>query len=184
MKYYIIGALLLCTITLFLLWRNRVNEAQRLAYNQSVLLDSIEHYTTRDSLNAVSLGILNIKLRELKQYRAQDAQTIRELGIKLRRVENISKVMTESNYTVEITKPQGDNMWQYLSEWIKLTAQKKQDTLLTEIVVYDTIVQVLHRVPRFRFLGISFGTRGVRQEIISRNPHTNIVAAEFLSIVK
>ena len=47
----------------------------------------------------------------------------------------------------------------------------------------DTLRQVVHRVPR-RFLFIRFGTKAVRQEIVSSNPHTRIVYAEYVRFAK
>ena len=47
----------------------------------------------------------------------------------------------------------------------------------------DTLRQIVHRVPR-RFLFIRFGTKAVRQEIVSSNPHTRIVYAEYVRFVK
>lgn len=89
--------------------------------------------------------------------------------------------------------------WEYRDQWIDFRATRPSsladtlsdtlndtlhDTLNVSIAVRDTIVQVLHRVPRFKFLGIWFGTRGVRQEIISKNPHASITAAEFIEIIR
>ena len=41
--------------------------------------------------------------------------------------------------------------------------------------------QVIHRIPR-RFLFIRWGTKALRQEIVSTNPHTRIVHAEYVKI--
>lgn len=45
----------------------------------------------------------------------------------------------------------------------------------------DTLRQVVHRIPR-RFLFIRWGTKALRQEIVSTNPHTRIVHAEYVKI--
>ena len=45
----------------------------------------------------------------------------------------------------------------------------------------DTLHQILHRVPR-RLLFIRWGTKGVRQEIRSSNPHTRLVYADYVVI--
>lgn len=72
----------------------------------------------------------------------------------------------------------------YHTPYIDITGEITSDTLAASIEVRDTLVQVLHRVPRFKLLGIWFGTKGVRQEILSKNPHTRIVAAEYIQITK
>ena len=45
----------------------------------------------------------------------------------------------------------------------------------------DTLRQAVHRIPR-RFLFIRWGTKALRQEIVSTNPHTRIVYAEYVKI--
>ena len=45
----------------------------------------------------------------------------------------------------------------------------------------DTLRQVVHRVPR-RLLGIPCGVKCLRQEVVSSNPHTQIVYSEYIMI--
>ena len=47
----------------------------------------------------------------------------------------------------------------------------------------DTLRQIVYRIPR-RFLFIRWGTKALRQRIVSTNPHTRIVAAEYVRIEK
>ena len=51
------------------------------------------------------------------------------------------------------------------------------------IVSRDTLVQVVHRVPR-QWLFFKWGTKGIRQEIMSKNPHTEITYAEYIELKK
>lgn len=171
-------------VLFFSLWRGARAEALRLDYNQGVLLDSVERYKVLDSLWALSVGVLKLELGELKEHRAQDAQLIRDMGIRLRRVQSVGRVFTATKYELRQITPITPSRWEYRTPYIDFRAQLGSDSvsLNADIVLYDTIVQVLHRVPRFKFLGIWFGTKGVRQEIMSRNPHTVVVAAHYLEI--
>jgi hypothetical protein len=45
----------------------------------------------------------------------------------------------------------------------------------------DSLLYVEHIVPH-RFWFIKWGVRDRRQEIVSRNPHTRIVGAEFVTV--
>lgn len=167
-------------------------EKNRLEYNQGVLLDTITTYKVRDSLNAVSVGVLTLSLSELKQYRSEDAALIKDLNLRLSRVQSIGKTSTESNYDVStelipdtivvhdtIVKVQRID---YKTPYIDISGIVTNSKLTANIAVRDTLVQVFHRVPKFKFLGIWFGTKGVRQEVVSKNPHTTITAAEFIEI--
>ena len=53
--------------------------------------------------------------------------------------------------------------------------------LFRSIRSVDTLRQAVHRIPR-RFLFIRWGTKALRQEIVSTNPHTRIVYAEYVKI--
>ena len=53
------------------------------------------------------------------------------------------------------------------------------DSVECRVQSIDTIIQIVHRVPR-KFLFIRYGTKGIRQEIVSANPHTHIVSARYI----
>ena len=55
------------------------------------------------------------------------------------------------------------------------------DSVRCDVVSIDTLRQIVHRVPR-RFLFIRWGTKAIRQEILSTNPHTQIVYAEYIDM--
>lgn len=57
----------------------------------------------------------------------------------------------------------------------------RADSVSCRVESIDTLQQVVHRVPR-RFLFIRWGTKAVRQEVVSSNPHTNIVYTEYIEL--
>lgn len=192
--------------------RRNASERERLDNNQAVLFDTLRTYHVRDSLNAASIGTLQLQLSEFKEHRAADVALIRDLGLRLRRVDAVAKTATVGTYNVKaeltpVRQPfdrsmRNDSVFQVASDKASESALKKteaqrfaihtpyldidgtveRDSLSAAIEIRDTLVQVLHRVPRFKLLGIWFGTKGVRQEIVSKNPHTRIVAAEYIEI--
>lgn len=188
-KNVILVVAILLSLLLFGMWRIARSDQVRLQWNQGVMMDSLISYKIRDSLNAASVGVLKLELSEMKEYRAQDVQLIKDLGVRLRRAQSVSKVSTEFRYEIEDIPLIGIDKWSCKTQYLDITASLIRDSLVGErmsasVVVYDTLVQVLHRVPRFKFLGICFGTKGVKQEVVSKNPYTKIVAAEYLEIVK
>lgn len=187
-KYYIIlvAALLLSTVLFFVLWRGANAERRRVETNFEVLTTLAVPYKVRDSLHALSQNVMQLKIDELRSLRSRDVALISDLGLRLRRVQSVANVSMESNYQY-LAASTSDSVWQVKDNYITFTAQKVREQpakLAVEVKTYDTIVQILHRVPRFKIFGIWLGTKGVRQEIVSKNPHTKIVAAEFLNIVK
>lgn len=177
----VLAVLLLAATLFFALWREARREQKRAQNNVETLATQAEAYRVSDSLSALSIGVLELKISELKHLRAADAQMIDRLRLRLRRVESVAKVSTLTRYEFAA---EGQNSWALKDNFIDFRARKDSSHLLVELKIRDTIVQILHRVPRFKFLGIWFGTKAVRQEIVSKNPHTEIVAAEFLKIVR
>ena len=57
----------------------------------------------------------------------------------------------------------------------------RADSVSCRVVSVDTLQQIVHRVPR-RFLFIRWGTKAIRQEVVSSNPHTNIVYTEYIEL--
>lgn len=65
--------------------------------------------------------------------------------------------------------------------YIDIRGRVRNDSLVATIQTFDTIVQLVHRVPR-KFLFIRWGCKAVRQEVISRNPHSTVVYSEYLEL--
>lgn len=65
--------------------------------------------------------------------------------------------------------------------WIHIEGEVRRDTLLLDYHSIDTLHQIVHRVPR-KFLFLRFGTKAIRQEIVSSNPHTKIVYSEYIEL--
>lgn len=178
---WIFGTLLVLALLFLGLWQAEQGERRRMEGNFYAALDTVRTYRVRDSLFAVSSAQMQLKLNEYKALRASDAELIRAMGLRLRRVQSVAKLSTESHYILRLA---GDSVWQIRTPYLDFAARHDSGHLSADFLVRDTLIQVLHRVPRFTFLGIWFGTKGVRQEIISKNPSTQIVAAEYIKIVR
>lgn len=201
MKKYLFLALL---IVGGLLWlqtarlRSEKRERRRLESNQTALMSDVEIYRTKAGKAAASNMVLNLRVSELERLRAADAESIRDLGIKLKRVESTAKTATATvvklraklrDTAVVRETPAGaviiDSMqtFRWRDPWVTVEGRIRGDSVACRVESVDTLRQVVHRVPR-RFLFIRFGTKAVRQEIVSSNPHTRIVYAEYVRFAK
>ncbi|BFL29549.1 hypothetical protein K320107C7_19640 [Alistipes shahii] len=72
-------------------------------------------------------------------------------------------------------------MFRWRDPWISVEGRIGRDSAACRIRSVDTLRQAVHRIPR-RFLFIRWGTKALRQEIVSTNPHTRIVYAEYVKI--
>ncbi|MDR0582388.1 MAG: hypothetical protein LBG31_05445 [Prevotellaceae bacterium] len=204
-KYIIIGIIAASLIaTIAGLWA-RVNylASERNIYqsNTHVLLDSLRTYKVNDSLNAASARQLQLTIDEYKQYRSADYALIAQLKADKKRLEQVTTVQTETSY--ELSAPEVERIvarsglaldsiivirdtvkcYAYEDTWLSFDGCVTNAVFAGTVKSRDSLLYVEHIVPK-RFLGFlwKYGVRERRQEIISRNPHTEIVGAEFLTI--
>ena len=194
---FIIIAILVGLLTLlWSMYRSERAQRQRFEDNQSVLMDSVRHYKVRDSLNAASVQALNLTISEYKKYRTEDAALIRDMGIKLKRALSAIKVETSTDVTIHAPIQdsiiQSDNpelppdtvqTFNWRDPWVSVAGTIRKDSVSCSVRSEDSLAIVAHRVPR-KFLFIRWGTKAVRLEIVSRNPHATIKAAEYVGFSK
>lgn len=219
MKRYLIIALFVMG---GLLWLQTVRlrgeraESRRVQSNNEVLTDSVEFYRTESGKSAASRQVLELRASEMERYNAQMAVQVRELRIKVRRLE--AAATTAMRTEVQITAPlkpvgrqpsagekYGAAMRQ-AADSIKAALDRKYsglpkapeakffrwsdrhvsvdgifraDSVSCRVTSIDTLRQIVHRVPR-RFLFIRWGTKAIRQEVVSSNPHTDIIYTEYI----
>ncbi len=202
-KYIYIGIAVLILLGIVGVQRARIRTLRQdrdvYRQNTAVLLDSVERYRTREGLNAVTVRNLELKLSEFKQYRADDAALIGTLRTKVRDLERVTTAQTSTIYQLRATARDtvviradgavSDTLTcvEYKDPWIDFEGCIDGENRFTgRIESRDSLVYVEH-VERARFLGFLWKTRRIkerRQEIVSRNPHTTIQSAEFITIRK
>ena len=67
--------------------------------------------------------------------------------------------------------------------WISLRGVIEGDTLRAHIESRDTLQVFVHRIPK-RFLFFRYGTRKVRVDVVSQNPHTRLSYPKLLVVQK
>jgi len=165
--------------------------------NTSVLLKYVEQYRTNDSLNAVSVGNLELKLSEYKQYREDDLKLIKSLKVDNKRLSQITTAQTETTYDLQGTVRDSirtvykdrfitDTLRCIIinDKWFNLNGCTDANSKFTGTLINrDSLLYVEHIIPK-RFLFIKWGVKERKQDIVSRNPHTKIMEAEFVTIRK
>lgn len=195
-------------------------ERKRVQSNNEVLTDSVEFYRTASGKHAASRQVLELRTSEMERYNAQLAATVRELRIKVRRLEAAATTATWTE--VQITAPlepvgRKPSAWEKYGAGVRRAADSvkatldwrysglpkvpeakvfrwsdqhvsvdgiiRTDSVSCHVTSIDTLRQIVHRVPR-RFLFIRWGTKAIRQEVVSSNPHTQIVYTEYIQFSK
>ncbi len=179
----------LCATVVAVWGFSRHREAERLDNNQKALSEQIRHYRTRLDESAASVRALQLRCDEFREMRSADLQRIRDLGIKLKRLESVAKSATQTS--VEVRAALRDTvvardtlrLFDWHDAWVTIEGEIGRDSVRCRVESVDTLRQVVHRVPR-RFLFIRYGTKAIRQEIISSNPHSRIVYSEYIELKK
>lgn len=185
--YSVVATLLLVVCGLYL--HHNTNEVARLRNNNEALTTETKLYKTRLDNSAASVVALQLQLDELRKQHAKDLRLIRALNIKLRRVESVATTATESK--AEFVAPRIDtvilqdtlSLFRWSDCWITVEGTIRNNEVKCHIESIDTLRQVIHRVPH-RWWFIRYGTKAIRQEITSSNPHTKIVYTEYIELPK
>ncbi len=167
-------------------------ERHRLQTNQAALLRQNREYRVRDSLNAVSAGILSMRADELRRGFDGLSELVRDMDIKLKRVESLSQASVEGRYEIKAAvrdtvvvvareTPAFAQAVHFSDTHMELQGFILDSVFHGSVLTRDTLTQVVHRVPR-RFLFIKWGTKELRQEIVSSNPHSRITYSRSIRI--
>jgi hypothetical protein len=167
--------------------RRLIAENERLRGNCEALTEDVRLYRTRAGESAASVQALALEISEFRKQHQADTERIRELGIRLRRTESYAKSAMEQRYSEDVvvrdTVILRDTVriFEGGDRWSRIAGIIAGDRLSYEIHTVDTLHQVVHRVPR-KWWFFRFGTRAIRQEIWSSNPHTQLVYSEYVEL--
>ena len=192
--YYSLGATIALIVGVAVL-RRALNEVDRLENNQEVLSSEVKLYRTRYDESVASVQSLRVRLDEMRQLHEEDVKRIRDLGIKLRRVESLTSSMSATEVEVQTVKRDTVverevlgivvrdtlSLFSWSDAWVSVEGEIRGSDVRCSVRSVDTLRQIVYRIPR-RFLGIPYGVKALRQEIISSNPHTRIVYAEYIEL--
>lgn len=168
-------------------------EKERLQANQTALLGKVKAYRTEAGKYAASCQSLQFTKDELQKECEDLAAAVKDLGVKLRRAQKIAQAATATRVDITTTLqdsllPLNDTIRQvravrWADPWTNITGYLDNDKIKLDVCTRDTLVQVVYRVPR-RFLFFRFGTKAIRQDIRSSNPHTQIVYTRYIELKK
>ncbi len=189
---YAMGATLLA-IAFGVTLHHSYREVARLRNNNEALSSETVLYQTRLEESAASVLSLQLQLDDYRKQHARDTKRIRDLGIRLRRVESVAtsasqtkiEVQTPIHDTIFLDRllPDTASIFRWNDHWVRIEGVIRNGRTECLIESIDTLRQVVHRVPH-RFLFFRYGTKAIRQEITSSNPHTHILYSEYIELPK
>lgn len=189
---YLSALLLVAVMTLSWLYKTEKQEKKRLANNQEALLTDMETYKTEAGKNAASVLRLELSKSELEKYNKDLTKTVSDLKIKISRIQSASTTATSTDYS--ITTPVRDSIVYkdrlipdtlksitYNDAWLNVDGTIQKGIFSGNIQSRDTLVQVIHRIPK-KFLFFKWGTKAIRQEVTTKNPHSKIVYTQYIEL--
>lgn len=199
-KIYIIVGIIIASLfgTIAILHQRLQKEkAEKELYrrNTDVLMGKVTEYKTKDSLNVASIGVIELKLSEYKKYRVNDLNLINSLKVDKKRLQQITTTQIQTIYelkgSVRDSIVYRDN---YIVDtfkcitihntWFDLKGcSNRNNDFSGTFENRDSLIYIEHIVPK-KFLFFKWGIKERKQEILSKNPNTHIVNAEYISIRK
>ena len=202
-KAYIIAAgilIILIAIIVALSARLKKVKADRDVQRKNVetLFTSVESYKVQDSLQAATIGDLQLTLKQYKQFRAEDAQLISSLKVDNKRLQGVVTTQTESYYqhtailrdsvkmlitrkTDSIKIPIIVKTANFADEWHRLNIVIDGDSLNYRLRTKESLIITNHVVPK-KFLWFKFGCKEVRTDVVSKNPYVENIDVESITI--
>jgi len=173
------------------------SEKARYQNNTEVLLSDIKRYKVKDSLSAAQVQSLELSLKEYKKFRSEDAELIKSLKVKNRDLASVNK--TQAQTIIELRATAKDTVviikdsihvpamvvrcGDYWYDFEGMLANKEFSGKLHN---RDSLV-VAETIEYKRFLGFLWKTKKIKNralDVVSKNPHTDILGIEYVVIKK
>lgn len=191
----IIASCLMCNRIQYL-----TEENNRLSNNQETLLTENEHYKIRDSLNVSKTNQLELKLSELKKYKSEYAQLVKDLNIKNSQLEQIISVNAETITNLKAMPRDSIRLdtvsniidtlkcFEYKSKYTDVSGCINKDIIDMQIRNRESLKAIeSKKKKKFLFFKLPiwlFGYKSKQLDIVSLNPNTTIEYIEYISVTK
>lgn len=167
-------------------------EKEKYEQNSHALLSEIKRMQIDSTTMALDVKVLRLSLDEYEQYRAEDAEKIKQLGIKLKNLESVGKHELEVNadYSSEIkdTVVLRDTTFvklqaiQHSTPYLYIDGIIDENKIIGNIKLPVTLRQAISLEYKHKFLWWQWKVKAVHQTISSDNPHVQIKYSEMIMI--
>lgn len=202
-RYLILAAIILAVAAAFWVQHVKIKrlteERDRYRSNTEILLQDVKTYQTKDSLNAIKVGNLELSLAEYKKYRADDLALIKTLQAKNRDLERVTTTQMETINELRATVRDsvvylpGDTVTTVLrcvdivEPWFELHGCATPDGQFTGTHINRDSLLIVETVQYKRWLGFLWKTKKIKNrqiDVVSKNLATKILGVEFVTIEK
>lgn len=157
------------------------NDFTSYAANVKVVLNKKD---TLIKLQAAKAGSLTYTLDEFKHYRAEDVQTIKLMGLRLKNVISVANVSTQTsqNIVMPTIKTDSSTCFSYKDSFIQVAGCAYKEKTILYYSGQDSLTIIPSVIPKHKFLWMTWGVKGVQLDVISKNPNTTFTYAKYVEI--
>lgn len=194
---------IIIAISVFFFMNNRINklrnENERFNANQEVLLDSVEYFKIRDSINVAKVNRLSLSVTEFKKHKQEDKKLIDDLKIKASQLENVISINVKTIANLKAALKDTlihdtitnviDTLryFDYKSKFTDVYGLIGNDSVQIKIENREQLKAIMYmQKKKFWFMKLPiwlFGYKTKSLDVISLNPNTVINGVEYIEIV-
>ena len=167
-------------------------ESERYRANTTALMEDVTHYKLRDSLNGARADALELSMKELQKWRADDAELIKDLKIKNRDLAAINKTQTQT--IIELRARGKDTLiirdsivtpaqaYHIGDKWFNFDAIISNNELSGNLAVRDSLVLVEQVKYKYFLWWKTKKIKDRKVDAVSLCPYTTIMGVERIII--
>ena len=135
----------------------------------------------KDTVEVVTQRVVEVDKTDYKQQVA-DRETIKELGMKVSRIEAENHMLRETlgSVTLQPVKSDSDTIFAYHDHWADFTVNTRQRQL--DYAVRDSLDTYIERIPKHRFLWLQWGVKGYNLKHVNYNKNSTILYNSYIKV--
>lgn len=167
-------------------------EKEKYRANTDALMSDMQQIQIDSAMLVSTVKVLRLSLDEYEQYRAEDAATIKKMGVKIKSLEAVARHDIEINAPIKAEVKDSvifrDTVPAYIrsikmeTPHIKLNGIIEDNLLKGEIRLPVHLHQAVWIEYKHKFLCWRWKVKAIHQTISSDNPYVEIKYSEFINI--
>lgn len=182
----------ICVVMIVLVWVV-ISMSQEMATDKGNTLTLLKK--TQDTENELNkkkqeIGLLKLTIEELEQYRSKYVETLNELNIRTKDVEELMSATSKAEQRYETILRDSVTLrydtikvYDYADDYTTAYGTITGDTIRANIVLTDTLTIIRH-IERKKFLCIRYGKKSENMTVTNKNPNVQIKDVEIIEIIK
>ena len=172
-------------------YHREANNSEALFHQIELLNGQIKHQKTKLNEDVVTIQELQYSVNEFKSRQSEDAKLIKSLKLKLKEAKEVVKTVVETKIqyrdSLIYVNPgkwvwEKDTTWWSIREEIDMSSNPAKIDM--KLQVRDSLTHILYKVPKFKFLGLRFGTKRYEIKVVNHNPDSEVKYSSWINISK